>query len=136
MDDRASSTGVKGIWGNNELGRIFVQGYCILNKECKAAKLTEANTDLSKEDVAAYAMMAEKMFHLPIFYLEYSGTYGDPAVVAEVRSKLENTVLFYGGGITSLEQAKEMAALADVIVVGNIIYEDIRNSIANGTDKR
>jgi putative glycerol-1-phosphate prenyltransferase len=108
---------------------VFFQGYCILNKECKAARLTEANTDLSKDDVAAYAMVAEKMFHLPIFYLEYSGTYGDPAVVSVVRSKLENTVLFYGGGITSLEQAKEMAALANVIVVGNIIYEDLEKAL-------
>ena len=108
---------------------VFFQGYCILNKECKAARLTEANTDLSKDDVAAYAMVAEKMFHLPIFYLEYSGTYGDPAVVSVVRSKLENTVLFYGGGITSLEQAKEMAALANVIVVGNIIYEYLEKAL-------
>ena len=108
---------------------VFFQGYCILNKECKAAKLTEANTDLSKEDVVAYATVAEKMLHLPIFYLEYSGTYGEPTVVSEVRSKLENTVLFYGGGIASLEQAKEMAALANVIVVGNIIYEDLEEAL-------
>lgn len=108
---------------------VFFQGYCILNQECKAAKLTEANTDLSKEDVVAYATVAEKMLHLPIFYLEYSGAYGDPTVVSEVRSKLENTVLFYGGGITNLDQAKEMAALANVIVVGNIIYEDLEKAL-------
>jgi heptaprenylglyceryl phosphate synthase len=108
---------------------VFFQGYCILNQECKAAKLTEANADLSKEDVIAYATVAEKMLHLPIFYLEYSGTYGDPTIVSEVRSKLENTVLFYGGGIASLEQAKEMAALANVIVVGNIIYEDLEKAL-------
>lgn len=104
---------------------FLIQGYCILNNECKAANLTGANTDLTKEDVAAYAMMAEKMFHLPIFYLEYSGSYGDPAYVAETKKTLENTVLFYGGGITNRSQAEEMAELADVIVVGNIIYEDI-----------
>ena len=108
---------------------VLFQGYCILNKECKAAKLTEANTDLSLEDVVAYATVAEKMLHLPIFYLEYSGTYGDPAIVSEVRSKLEHTVLFYGGGIASLEQAREMAELANVIVVGNIIYEDIEQAL-------
>jgi putative glycerol-1-phosphate prenyltransferase len=108
---------------------VFFQGYCILNKECKVARLTDANTELTKEDVVAYAMVAEKMFHLPIFYLEYSGTYGDPAVVAEVKRKLENTVLFYGGGISSRKQAKEMADLADVIVVGNIIYEDIEEAL-------
>ena len=108
---------------------FLVQGYCIVNEECKAAKLTEANTDLTKEDVAAYAMMAEKMFHLPIFYLEYSGTYGDPSFVASAKKKLSDTVLFYGGGIRSREQAEEMASLADVIVVGNSIYEDIEAAL-------
>jgi putative glycerol-1-phosphate prenyltransferase len=108
---------------------FVIEGYCILNSDCKAAQLTKANTDLSKEDVAAYAMMAEKMFHLPIFYLEYSGTYGDPDVVADVKKELEQTILFYGGGITSQEKAKEMAALADVIVVGNIIYDDIKEAL-------
>ena len=56
---------------------ILVEGYCILNEDCKAAKRTKANTDLDENDVVAYAMMAEKMFHLPIFYLEYSGMYGE-----------------------------------------------------------
>ncbi|KAA9024346.1 heptaprenylglyceryl phosphate synthase [Niallia endozanthoxylica] len=104
-------------------------GYCILNKDCKAAQLTEANTDLSKEDVAAYAMMAERMFHLPVFYLEYSGTYGEKDVVKEVKNALENTLLFYGGGISNREQASEMAALADVVVVGNSLYENIEEAL-------
>ncbi|WP_071396346.1 heptaprenylglyceryl phosphate synthase [Bacillus tuaregi] len=104
-------------------------GYCILNKDCKAAQLTEANTELSKADVAAYASMAERMFHLPVFYLEYSGTYGDPEVVKEAKNSLENTLLFYGGGISNREQAGEMAALADVIVVGNSLYEDIEEAL-------
>lgn len=104
---------------------VMIQGYCILNEECKAAKLTKANAEITKEEVAAYGIMAEKMFHLPIFYLEYSGSYGDPAYVAEAKKTLSNTLLFYGGGITNRSQAEEMAELADVIVVGNIIYEDI-----------
>lgn len=108
---------------------FLVQGYCILNEDCKAAKLTNANTNLAMEDAAAYAVLAEKVFHLPIFYIEYSGTYGDPKLVAEVRNKLTNTVLFYGGGIHNIEQAKEMAANADVIVVGNIIYEDLKEAL-------
>ncbi|WP_160724252.1 heptaprenylglyceryl phosphate synthase [Bacillus sp. USDA818B3_A] len=108
---------------------FFMEGYCILNEDCKAAKLTQANAHLTTEDVKAYAMMAEKMFQLPIFYLEYSGKYGDPAVAAEVKKTLENTTLFYGGGICSFEQAAEMAKHADVIVVGNVIYEDFQKAL-------
>ncbi|WP_400245286.1 heptaprenylglyceryl phosphate synthase [Niallia sp. JL1B1071] len=104
---------------------FMIQGYCVLNKDCKAAKLTSAITDLSEEDIAAYALMAEKMFHLPIFYLEYSGAYGDPSIVKAAKSQLSETILFYGGGIESLEQAEEMGSYADVIVVGNIIYTDL-----------
>src|SRR5690606_27293107 len=37
---------------------ILVQGYCILNKDCKVSQLTKANTDLSVEDVRAYARIA------------------------------------------------------------------------------
>jgi putative glycerol-1-phosphate prenyltransferase len=120
----------------NEFGEIMdweeivMEGYCILNEDCKAAKLTSANAHASTEEVKAYAMMAEKMFHLPIFYLEYSGRYGDVEVVAEVKKTLEETVLFYGGGISTLQQAAEMAEHADVIVVGNAIYDDIEQALA------
>jgi putative glycerol-1-phosphate prenyltransferase len=109
---------------------IVMEGYCILNEECKAAKLTSANAEASTEDVKAYAMMAEKMFHLPILYLEYSGKYGDPQLVSEVKKVLEKTVLFYGGGISSVEQAAEMAKHADVIVVGNAIYDHFEQALA------
>jgi len=106
-----------------------MEGYCILNEDCKAAKLTKAKTKLTTEDVKAYAMMAEKMFRLPIFYLEYSGKYGDPTVVREAKATLENTTLFYGGGISCFEQASEMAEYADVIVVGNVIYENFQKAL-------
>ncbi|WP_411739416.1 heptaprenylglyceryl phosphate synthase [Peribacillus sp. S4] len=112
---------------------IFVEGYCILNPGCKAAKLTKANTDLDMDDVGAYAMMAEKMFNLPIFYLEYSGDYGDVQMVEAAKESLEDTILFYGGGIKSVEQAKEMSKIADVIVVGNVIYEDLKVALATVT---
>lgn len=106
-----------------------MEGYCILNEDCKAAKLTNANANITIDDVKAYAMMAEKMFQLPIFYLEYSGKYGDPTMVAEVKKVLENTTLFYGGGISTIEQAAEMAKHADVIVVGNAIYDDFDQAL-------
>jgi putative glycerol-1-phosphate prenyltransferase len=108
---------------------IVMEGYCILNNDCKAAELTSANADLSLEDVVAYAMMAEKMFKLPIFYMEYSGAYGNAQLVAEVKKVLEQTSLFYGGGIHKVEQAAEMARHADVIIVGNVIYENIEEAL-------
>jgi putative glycerol-1-phosphate prenyltransferase len=108
---------------------IVMEGYCILNQDCKAAKLTSVNAELTSEDITAYAMMAEKMFQLPIFYLEYSGSYGDVQVVSNVKKVLEKTVLFYGGGISNSEQAADMAKHADVIVVGNAIYENIEEAL-------
>ncbi|WP_338779718.1 heptaprenylglyceryl phosphate synthase [Metabacillus sp. FJAT-52054] len=107
----------------------LVEGYCILNEDCKAAKLTDADTTIELEDVKAYARMAENMFHLPIFYLEYSGTYGDPYIVEEVKSVLNSTKLFYGGGITTPEKAAEMAEFADTVIVGNVIYDDLKAAL-------
>ncbi|MBS4209577.1 heptaprenylglyceryl phosphate synthase [Bacillus sp. FJAT-50079] len=108
---------------------MVIEGYCILNDDCKVAKLTNAMTDIDDEDVIAYAMMAENMFRLPIFYLEYSGTYGNPTLVKEVKDQLTNTTLFYGGGIATADQAREMGQYADVIVVGNIVYEDLKAAL-------
>lgn len=108
---------------------MIMQGYCILNEDCKAAKLTSSNATLDKDDVVAYATMAEKMFSLPIFYIEYSGAYGDKEIVSAVGDTLETTKLFYGGGIKTAEQAKEMAQFADTVVVGNIIYEDMNAAL-------
>ena len=108
---------------------MHVEGYCIMNADCKAAKLTKADTDLTEDDAAAYALMAEKMLHLPIFYLEYSGMYGDPSLVRTVKNTLMDTTLFYGGGITSVEKAEEMSELADVIVVGNLVYDDLKAAL-------
>ncbi|MED3970846.1 heptaprenylglyceryl phosphate synthase [Priestia megaterium] len=108
---------------------IFVEGYCVLNPEAKVAALTEAKTDLNTEDVVAYARMAERMFHLPVFYLEYSGTYGDPELVTEVKNSLNETKLFYGGGIETKEQASEMGELADTVIVGNVIYTNLAEAL-------
>ncbi|MEW8969306.1 heptaprenylglyceryl phosphate synthase [Mesobacillus jeotgali] len=108
---------------------LKMEGYCILNPDCKAAKLTDAKTELSIEDVRAYAMMAEKMFNLPIFYLEYSGTYGNPEYVEAAKGVLENTVLFYGGGIETAKQAEEMSRHANVIVVGNVVYSNLDEAL-------
>jgi putative glycerol-1-phosphate prenyltransferase len=109
---------------------LVAEGYCILNPNCKVAEVTQAKTDLSVDDVVAYARMAENFFKLPVFYLEYSGEYGEIEMVRAVKNELQNTKLFYGGGIASTKQAAEMAQFADTVVVGNIIYEDLKAALA------
>ncbi|WP_280770347.1 heptaprenylglyceryl phosphate synthase [Salipaludibacillus daqingensis] len=108
---------------------VLSEGYCVLNPESKVAQLTDADTELDEEDIVAYARMTDQLFHMPIFYLEYSGIYGELSTVKEVSRVLEKSQLFYGGGIESLEQAVEMAEHADTIVVGNIIYTDLKSAL-------
>lgn len=107
---------------------IFMEGYCIINEESKAFIHTNCQKP-DTEDVIAYATMAEEIFKLPIFYVEYSGTYGDANLVKQVKKELKSTLLFYGGGIQNIEQAKEMKQYADVIIVGNSLYTDFEEAI-------
>lgn len=106
----------------------MMEGYCIMNPEAKAYEKTACKLP-SKEDVLAYAFMAEHIFQLPIFYLEYSGTLGDATLVRDVKEELDDTLLFYGGGITNKDEAKMMAEHADVIVVGNSLYTDFDSAL-------
>lgn len=108
---------------------IMLEGYVVLNPDSKVAKLTQSNTQLNVEDIEAYAQLVEEMYKLPILYLEYSGTYGDKNIVKAASEMLTNTQLFYGGGISSLNEAKEMKNYADTIIVGNIIYSDIKKAL-------
>jgi putative glycerol-1-phosphate prenyltransferase len=109
---------------------ILAEGYCIMNPDCKAAELTGVTEIPDEDDVIAYARMAEHLFKLPIFYLEYSGMYGNPKIVEAASRVLEKTRLIYGGGIKNAVDAKEMAEIADTIIVGNIIYEDLKAALA------
>ena len=107
---------------------ILMEGYCILNPEAKAYEKTNCRLP-DEDDVISYAYMAEHIFRLPIFYMEYSGAYGDPELVKKVKAELKETKLFYGGGIATKEQAQEMKQYADVIVVGNSIYTDFNEAL-------
>ncbi|MDT3995626.1 MULTISPECIES: heptaprenylglyceryl phosphate synthase [Mammaliicoccus] len=112
-----------------DFDEIFLEAYVVMNEDSKVAKLTEARTQLDIEDLISYARMVDKLYHMPIFYLEYSGKYGNVDEVKEVKEHLENAQLIYGGGINNKEKAKEMAEFADTIVVGNIIYKDLKKAL-------
>jgi phosphoglycerol geranylgeranyltransferase len=101
---------------------VVPEAYIVLNPRSAVAQVTRANTSVTVAEVCAYAVYADKFLHLPIVYLEYSGVYGDPAVVQQVSAALTEATLLYGGGIVSRATALEMMQFADVIVVGNVAY--------------
>ena len=107
-----------------EWDRTHTEAYVVLNPEASVAEYTEANCDLAAEDVAAYASIAERLFGQEIVYLEYSGTFGDPEVVETATAALDDATLFYGGGIHDYESAATMGAVADVVVVGDLVHEE------------
>ncbi|SFO90748.1 putative glycerol-1-phosphate prenyltransferase [Halolactibacillus alkaliphilus] len=107
---------------------VRAEGYCIMNPDAKAFQLAHCQLP-TVEDAVGYAKMAEHLFHLPIFYLEYSGVKGDIDVLKKVAQPLKETQLIYGGGIKTLEDAKEMKQYADTIVVGNSLYTDFNQAI-------
>jgi len=111
-----------------EYSEIAFEGYCILNEDAKAFQYTNCSP-ADAGDVEAYAYMAEHVFHLPILYLEYSGKYGDPEIVKQAKEQLNQTTLIYGGGIDNEETAIEMKEHADIIVVGNSIYTNIKQAL-------
>jgi phosphoglycerol geranylgeranyltransferase len=110
--------------------KVFAEAYIVMNPESAVARVTKSKTDLSVEEVIAYAHYAEKYLRLPIVYLEYSGAYGEPTVVKELSDSLSDAALFYGGGIESVEAAAEMMRYADVIIVGNVVYTDMDKFLA------
>ncbi len=106
------------------------EGYIVLNGESTVAKATGAQAVLNEEELIAHVQMAEHLMRLPVVYLEYSGVYGSVDYVKLARKEVCNAKLFYGGGIDSAAKAAEMAAYADVVVVGNIVYSDLEAALS------
>lgn len=106
-----------------EWQKVVPEAYIVLNPNSSVGKVTKSVCSLTPAEVAAYTAVADHYFRFPIVYIEYSGMFGDPAVVKAASEAAENAVLYYGGGINSAEKAAEMARYADTIVVGNAVYE-------------
>jgi phosphoglycerol geranylgeranyltransferase len=104
-------------------GKVVPEAYIVLNPDSSVGKITKSVCNLAPSDVAAYTSVADRYFHFPIVYIEYSGMYGNPDVVKAASDMLDQAMLYYGGGIDSAQRAAEMARYADTIVVGNAVYE-------------
>jgi len=103
---------------------VVPEAYIVLNPASAVGRVTGADCDLSRDDVIAFVGVADRYFRFPIVYIEYSGIYGDPDIVRAASDAVENSILYYGGGIRSAEQAAEMGEFADTIIVGNAVYDD------------
>lgn len=118
--------------------QITTEAYIVLNPEASVATYTDADCEQTPEDVAAYATVAERLFGQEIVYIEYSGTFGDPAVVEAAAAATDEATLFYGGGIRDYEAARTMAAHADVIVVGDLVHDEgvaaVEETVRGATD--
>lgn len=106
------------------------QGYIILNGEATAAKVTDAQTELTEAELIAHVRMADRLMRLPVIYLEYSGRFGDMQLVKRARLTVVQARLFYGGGIDSADKARQAAEAAHTVVVGNVIYSDLEAALS------
>lgn len=101
---------------------VLPEAYLVLNPDSSVARVTGARTSLNAAAAAGYAALAGRVLRLPLVYVEYSGTFGDMALLAAVKEAAGDAHVVYGGGVTSGPQAARAAAIADTVVVGNLLY--------------
>lgn len=116
--------------GDIDWTKTTTEAYIVLNPDSSVATYTESVCDISIEEIAAYATVAERMLGQEIVYLEYSGRLGDPEVIEATADSMDEATLFYGGGIRTYEDARTMGEHADVIVVGDLLHDDGIEAVA------
>ncbi len=109
---------------------IVGEAYLVLNPESKVARVTGANAAISGNEAVAYSQVADRLWNVPVLYVEYSGTFGDMELLKRIKDGLKQAHLFYGGGIANAEQAAQAASAAHTVVVGNILYENLEAALA------
>jgi putative glycerol-1-phosphate prenyltransferase len=101
---------------------LLPEAYLVLNPDSTVARVTGAATSLDAAAAAAYAAFAGRVLRLPVIYVEYSGIFGSMDVLQAVKQSAGEAHVVYGGGIATPEQAAQAGAIADTIVVGNLVY--------------
>lgn len=110
--------------------KVVGEAYLVLNPDSAVARLTEADAALGEADALAYSQVADRLWQVPVLYVEYSGTFGSMPLVRRIKDGLRQAHLIYGGGIDGPDKAREAAAAADTVVVGNAVYEDLPAALA------
>lgn len=108
---------------------LVPEGYIVLNGESTVAQLTGAITDLDADAATAYAQVADRLLQLPVVYIEYSGTFGDMELAADIRRATRNAHVCYGGGVINEQTARQAAQICDTVIVGNIVYSDLQQAL-------
>lgn len=103
--------------------KVLTEGYLVCNGDSAVGRLTGAG-EVGAVEAAAYTVLAEEVYRLPLLYIEYSGRFGDLDLVRAVSGARKKIHLVYGGGIKTSRQLQLVAPLVDTVVIGNIFYED------------
>lgn len=115
----------QGISVSTVVDTLAAVGYVVQNADSKAAAVAGVSESLSVEQVRGAALATEAFYDFPVFYVEHSGQFGGTDDVEAAAAYLEDTVLLYGGGISSAQQASNvLMAGADAVVVGNCFHDD------------
>jgi putative glycerol-1-phosphate prenyltransferase len=109
---------------------IVGEAYLVLNPDSTVARISGAETNISASEAVAYSQVADRLWNVPVLYVEYSGTFGDMELLKKIKNNLKQAHLFYGGGIDNAERAAQAASHADTVVVGNIIYDNLDAALA------
>jgi phosphoglycerol geranylgeranyltransferase len=104
------------------------EAYLVQNPDSAAAREAGVGPDdvLEPGEAARRAMVADRYLHCPVVYVEYSGTFGSSEaeqLLAAVSGAVSGSRVWYGGGLSSAEDARAMLdAGADAVVVGNAFH--------------
>lgn len=113
---------------------VIFEGYVVCNADSKVAKHTKANTDLTIEDLEAYAQMVNHMYRLPVMYIEYSGIYGDVSKVQAVSEHLSETQLFMVA-VFPQNNKRQRWQLLQIQLSSVILFIKILKSFKNSKNK-
>lgn len=124
-------------WVNNViaaviLDRAIFEAYIIQNPDSAAAREAGVSKSeiLSPDEARHHAIGADSHLNSEVVYIEYSGTYGGEeatSVIKAISSELNWSKLWYGGGLASRDQVRDITeAGVDGVVVGNAFHEIAR----------